>query len=249
MVLDVSCELRRHVPSRRRRVPPLANAADPDQVVRGEVQVHLGADFGKADQRQLAEGTERFRPTKALLDASANLDAGDVALATRCASIDRAAPPVGVASDVRVDATLFELLDEVVHIVCAPITFSIAESSAIDAHPPYSKPPRRSSSGRAGPCMTPSSVRCSITTILLIHLLVRREAKQIGSFLLFDIRSVAPPRTRTGSPSTRSAPLLLSIDVSPVRYSIQIRSTVPFRWVACLPSTEPAMAISLSSAR
>lgn len=34
--------------------PTIADAADPDQFVGGEVPVHIGADFGEADPPQLA---------------------------------------------------------------------------------------------------------------------------------------------------------------------------------------------------
>src|SRR5438034_4552505 len=59
----------------------------------------------------------------------------------------------------------------------------MTESIRDDAQPPWSKPPRRSSSGRPGACMTPSSVRWLKTTTLLIWNLLRvpiAESSQAG---------------------------------------------------------------------
>src|SRR5712692_9424003 len=50
----------------------------------------------------------------------------------------------------------------------SPARLAWTESAYGVAQPPCSKPPRRSSSGRPGACMTPSSVRFVNTTTLLI---------------------------------------------------------------------------------
>src|SRR5438093_5562201 len=49
-----------------------------------------------------------------------------------------------------------------------PPNASATESPRGRAQPPCAKPSRRSSSGRPGACITPSSVKCISTTTLLI---------------------------------------------------------------------------------
>src|SRR5829696_2924067 len=69
----------------------------------------------------------------------------------------------------------------------APSTSIMAVSLRAAAHPPYSKPSRVSSSGRAGPCITPSSVRCSIATTLLISLAPLYGYRRSCSYLLASV--------------------------------------------------------------
>src|SRR5262245_37720152 len=53
--------------------------------------------------------------------------------------------------------------------MCAPMAAPTAGSEApVSAHPPRSKPSRVSSSGRPGPCITPSRVMWLITTSRIV---------------------------------------------------------------------------------
>src|SRR5437899_2654455 len=54
------------------------------------------------------------------------------------------------------------------------------------AQPPRSKPPRTSSSGRPGACITPSSVTWLVTTTLLIKAHFRESRLRAGLSSLYD---------------------------------------------------------------
>jgi hypothetical protein len=79
---------RTHRSSCGRRIPPLANATEPNQVVSGECPCRPATRFRQAHQRQLAQSADRLHPAEALLDAFAHLLAHRVARAARTACVD-----------------------------------------------------------------------------------------------------------------------------------------------------------------
>jgi len=103
--------------SRRRRIPPLSDAAEPDQVVCRERPGHSAAHFGRGHQRQFAQPADGLDPAEALLDAFADLQAHRIALATCGTSVDGAAPSLGVAGDVGLDVALLQCRDEVLCVI------------------------------------------------------------------------------------------------------------------------------------
>src|SRR5438094_2369448 len=73
------------------------------------------------------------------------------------------------------------------------------------AQPPRSKPPRTSSSGRPGACITPSSVRWLVTTTLLIEVPFRRAGSDPASrpyttLTLPSVRFADPPALKVVGP-------------------------------------------------
>ena len=67
------------------------------------------------------------------------------------------------------------------------------------AQPPWAKPPRSSSSGRPGACITPSSVRCSIAVILRTG----RSLRDGRYCRCRPANSSTRPRPSAGQPQTR----------------------------------------------
>src|SRR6266508_1577331 len=77
-----------------------------------------------------------------------------------------------------------------------PISSSITGSLYGAAQPPYSKPPRRSSSGSPGACITPSSVTFSTTMILRIAVLLRGLQPARYRLVTLYTNQVRPDRHR-----------------------------------------------------
>lgn len=95
-------------------VPPLPDAAKPDQVVRRKRPRHPAAHLGQRNHRQLVQSADGLDPAEALLDALAYLQTHRIALAARLARIDGAASALGVARNVGLDASKRKRLHEVV---------------------------------------------------------------------------------------------------------------------------------------